>query len=243
MTSGATSDGYFQATIWSTILKAKDGKEEDRQAAMERLFQRYRSPILRHIRERCGPEQAEDLTQEFILRCLQAEFLKQVGPEHGRFRTFIKICIRNFLHDQRDRRKAAKRFDESKSIPLGPLGDDGMLTVDPPSPDPTIEQRVDRHWALSLLDSARERLGRECQEKGRGALFEVLKGQLSGRPDAHSVAEVAERLGLTDNTTYAALHRLRRRLGELIREEVLQTVGTEEDWREELEYLIELLRL
>jgi hypothetical protein len=46
---------------------------------------------------------------------------------------------------------------------------------------------------------------------------------------------------MAEGAVHTAMNRLRKRLGELIGDEVRQTVGTQEDWRQELKYLVELL--
>ena len=75
------SAGFFEHTIWSTVLKAKAGDEQTRAAALERLLTRYRQTILRHIQacQGCCHEQAEDLTQGFLHQCLRLDFLTRLS--------------------------------------------------------------------------------------------------------------------------------------------------------------------
>ena len=53
--------------------------------------------------------------------------------------------------------------------------------------------------------------------------------------------DVAARLGITPNALGVAVHRLRRRFGELLREEIARTVATPADVDDELRHLIEVL--
>lgn len=243
MSQEESSGGFFEATIWSTILKAKDGDEQIRLAAQERLLARYRQPILRHIQasQRCSPEDAEDLTQEFIHQCLRLDFLKQVGPDHGRFRTFIKACIKNFLRDQHVHKTAQKRGGGQAVASLDETDDDGNNVLEPAGSAAIPETLLDREWAWSVLDYALNALGRECVQARRGELFEALKGHLGRAPDPGRASEIGAKLGLSEGAVHTAMNRLRGRLGELISEEVRQTAGTQEDWRQELTYLVELL--
>lgn len=179
--AGHSTVGFFEKTVWSTVLKAKEGEDQSRQAALERLLERYRQPILRHIQaslsgHRRTPEHAEDLTQEFIHQCLRLDFLKQVSPERGRFRAFIKSCITNFLRDQHDRESAQKRGGGVEAASLDETDAEGHRLLDPAAPLGSPDDILDREWALSILDRAIEGLGQECVAARRGDLFEALKG-------------------------------------------------------------------
>jgi RNA polymerase sigma-70 factor (ECF subfamily) len=235
--------GFFEATLWSTIIKAKDGDESTRSAAMDRMLARYRQPILRHIQDcqRCEPEQAEDLCQGFLTQCLRLDFLKRVAPEHGRFRTFIKTCIGNFLRDEHVRASAQKRGGGQTPESLDATDEDGHRLVDPADVPTDPGLVLDREWALQVLDRAMERLRRESATSLRASTVEALEGHLGRAPDAGTAEAIGARLGAKVGTVHVAMSRTRGRLGELIREEIRQTVGTEEDLREELSYLIELL--
>ena len=59
---------------------------------------------------------------------------------------------------------------------------------------------------------------------------------------APSYAEAALQLGLSESAVKSAIHRLRQRFQELVREEVAQTVCTPGDLDDELRYLIAVLR-
>jgi len=56
-----------------------------------------------------------------------------------------------------------------------------------------------------------------------------------------SQAEVAARLGMTANALGVAVHRLRRRFGELLREAIAHTVVGENEIDIELRHLIEVI--
>jgi RNA polymerase sigma factor (sigma-70 family) len=246
MSESRTSHGFFQPTIWSTIYKAKRGEEAERMAALERLLARYRQPILNHITASLSghnrtPERAEDLTQEFLYRCLRMDFLKHVGQEHGRFRTFIKACIANFLRDQHDHDSAKKRNSGDVPRSLDETDDDGNPLLEPAAAAESPENQLDRQWALTVLEQSLAALKQECVNARRGELFDALKGHLDRASEPATAAEIGSRLGMSEGAVHTAMNRLRRRLGELISEEVRQTVGDQENWREELAYLVQLL--
>jgi RNA polymerase sigma-70 factor (ECF subfamily) len=101
------------------------------------------------------------------------------------------------------------------------------------SPDALFEAR----WARSVLDRALRRLGQEYESAGKGELFRRLRGHLTG--DEPSYERIALELDATEGALRVAVHRLRRRLGALLREEVAQTVARPEDVDIELRSLLE----
>lgn len=246
MANAQGSPGFFEATIWSTILKARDGDEATRLAALDRLLTRYRQPIYRHIHaslrgDQRTPENAEDLTQGFIAQCLRLEFLKNVQPEKGRFRTFIRECIQRYLRDRHVEAAAAKRGGGRPVASLDDVDEEGRARFDPPGACESPEVLMDRAWAEAVLDRAMEALARECRAARQGTLFEALQGQLGRSTPPGTAADVGARLGMKEGAVHVALHRMRGRLGELILQEILPTVADEAEAREELRYLIELV--
>jgi RNA polymerase sigma-70 factor (ECF subfamily) len=89
----------------------------------------------------------------------------------------------------------------------------------------TAERLYDRRWALTVLDRALDRLERGMAQRGKGPLYERLKPALLGDSDAVGYARVASELGMTEGAVKVAAHRLRERLGALIREEIAATVA------------------
>jgi RNA polymerase sigma-70 factor (ECF subfamily) len=82
----------------------------------------------------------------------------------------------------------------------------------------------------------------EYREAGNEALFEGLKElQPQHAGPVPSYVELATRLGLTESAVTSAIHRLRRRHSEILRDEVAQTVARPEEIDEEIRYLIEIV--
>jgi RNA polymerase sigma factor (sigma-70 family) len=238
--------GFFGPTVWSTIIKAKGEDETERQAAMERLLKRYRQPILNHIYASLSSEQrswerAEDLTQEFIHLCLRLDFLKRVNPELGLFRSFVRTCIHNFLRDQHVRDSAAKRGGGQTVRSLDETDEEGQPLLTPPASGADPGEQLDRQWAVNVLERSLQALEEQCRARGQSELFTALKGHLGRAPKPETAADIGARLNMRVEAVHTAMNRLRGDLGKFIRAEVRDTVGTEEDWREELKYLIELL--
>lgn len=242
---GTTASGppsVFAVTSWKTVLEARQN-DPDGRAAMERLLRRYYTPIHRIIQleQRCGPEQAEDFTQEFMKECLRRDFLREVGPDKGRFRTFIRRCLEYFLRDQHVKAAALKRGGGEAPLSLDMTDEEGHPLLDPAVETEDPGMLLDREWAQQVVAAALACLEGECVSARRADLYRELKGQLIGREEPATAVGIGARLGLSEGAVNVARHRLRQRLGELIVEEVKGTVGEDGDWREELDYLMRLV--
>jgi RNA polymerase sigma-70 factor (ECF subfamily) len=82
------------------------------------------------------------------------------------------------------------------------------------------------------------RLQAEYDASGRGELVATLGPLMWGNSTDEPSAKAAERLGMNSHAFTMALHRLRRRFGESLREEVADTVAEGADVDAELHYLI-----
>lgn len=107
----------------------------------------------------------------------------------------------------------------------------------------TPERDFERAWVGELLARALARLGEEQARIGRGELYERLRLHLAGDDDAPRFAAVAQELALSENAVKVAAHRLRKRYGELLRDEIAATLGTPLDPRAVEEELRGLLRV
>ena len=109
-----------------------------------------------------------------------------------------------------------------------------------PGHDLTPERLYLRAWAVTLLEAVLARLREEYERAGRGAVFGRLKDVLSGG-DAVPYAIIAAELGTTEGAIQAAVYRLRRRYGALLREEIAATVARPGDVEEEIRDLFAAL--
>ena len=74
-----------------------------------------------------------------------------------------------------------------------------------------------------------------------GAGNDIFTYAAVGDSGTTSQVDVAARLGITPNALGVSVHRLRRRFGELLREEVSQTVSGPADIDDELRHLLAAL--
>ena len=92
-----------------------------------------------------------------------------------------------------------------------------------------------------MLDQVYARLEREYQEQGRGALFDALRFALTGSRSDVPYADLATQLQTTDGAVRVAVHRLRQRYRELLRQAIADTVSSPEEVEEELRHLLQAI--
>lgn len=221
----------FDTTRWSVVLQAS-GDPAAAHAALETLCRTYRQPVLAYVRNHTRTrDAAEDLTQAFFVRFIEREWYVAANPERGRFRSFLLTALKRFLIDTDAEASAQKRGGGYR---FEPLNEDGS---DAPASEETPERAFDREWARAVLDAAFARLRRETEVAGKLALFERLSEFLVEAPDEQDYARAAADLQLRRNTLAVAVHRLRHRLRELVREELVETTTDRDGLDDELRRL------
>ena len=188
-------------TIPSTHLSLLQALgEEDRREDAWAVFQAgYRDVILGWA-QRCGLElhAAEDLTQEILIKLLDALPRHQHNPDRGRFRSWLKTVVRNVLADRhRRQRRRIEPGGVGGSTALEWLGElPGPAAVEELSV--AVERRT-AAWEAEVLDRVRARV-----EPANWAAF--CQRMIERRP----AAEVAAELGLTVGAVYKAADRIKR---------------------------------
>ncbi len=227
----------FPATHWSIVLGAGVDDMTRATAALERLCRTYWYPIYAFIRRRgSGPQDAEDLTQSFFAFLLERETLKKVDRSKGKFRTFILAALTNFLSNEWDKRQTLKRGGQSKIISLDETEAEGRYFREPVE-SVTPETLFERRWAAALIEQVLGRLREEYAAAGKSDVFAKLEPALTREVSAGDFTQWAGELGVTEGAAKVALHRLRRRFGEVLRSEIAHTVSSPEEIDEELRHL------
>ena len=223
--------GKFEATRWSLVLRAR-GEPADARAALEILCRTYRAPVLAFVRSRgYAADAAEDLTQSFFTRFLERAWHSSADPERGRFRSFLLTALKRFLIDADSEANALKRGGSFRFESIDE--DTGDSDASPETPEGAFE----REWARAMLNTAFGRLREEAVVAGKLELFERLSEFLIEPPDESDYARAAADLNLRRNTLAVAVHRLRHRLREMVREELLHTTANRAEMEQELRAL------
>ena len=227
--------GQFTTTHWSLVLAAANRENEESNRALEKLCRAYWPPLYAYVRRRVGDtHEAQELTQAFFERVLEKQYLADADPERGRFRAFLITAFKHFLSKEWEKAKAQKRGGGHVSFSLDFASHDCEWSE--PADELTAERIYERQWAVTLLNRVMNRLQREMERSGKGQQFQLLKGFIGGSSSSSYTAVAAE-LGINDSAARMAASRLRGRYRELLREEIAQTVSSEEDIDSEVKCL------
>ncbi len=223
--ANAAGAGVFATTRWTVVLAAGRGSGPQADLALEELCRTYWFPLYSYVRRQgYTKENAEDLTQAFFLRFLERNFLEGVASDKGKFRAYLLVCLKHFLINEWDRANRLKRGGGVAPLSLDWQDADARYQINPAdnlSPD----KLYDRTWAVTLLERVITRLRDESVAEGRANIFDQLKPFLTVGKSAIPYAGAAEALGLNEGATRVAVHRLRRRYRELLRDEISQTLS------------------
>jgi len=235
------AQGSFATTHWSVVVAAGRSDTPRAQAALAKLCEAYWYPLYAFVRRSgyASPD-AKDLTQEFFARMLEGHWLAQADQHRGRFRCFLLAAMKHVLANEWHKAHAQKRGGQWSFVSL----DDDAAEhryADEPITEATPERLFERRWALALLEGVLARLEAEYQREGKGVLFAALSGSLTAHRTALPYAELASRLGMGEGPVRVAVHRLRQRYRQLLREAVAQTVAFPEEIDAEMQHLFQVL--
>jgi len=233
--------GKVATTQWSQVLAARDGSESQARAALESLCQTYWQPLYAYIRHQgASPDEASDLTQGFFAELVEKDFLANVDPEKGRFRSFLLASLRHFLARERDRNRALKRGGGTPTLSLDvEAGEAGY--VNEPADELTPVDVFERRWAITVLERASGRLQQKSTELSQ-TQFAQLRQYLTSGDKQVPYQETASALGISESAVKSAVHRLRKRLGQCLREEIAETVSDRSQVDEEVRHLLAVVR-
>jgi len=223
------------------VLESR-GESPAAHEALEKLCRVYWRPIYTFARrEGVSPEEAKDITQGFFALILARKDFQSVRQEKGRLRSFLLASLKHFMANARRDAAAIKRGGGRIAIPLDEIEVDNQLEFDRAG-TLSADLIYDRRWAFTLLEQVFARLREESRNSANPPLLDKLSTLISDEPERPSQAEIAREFGMTENAVKQALHRLRQRYRQLLREEVAQTVATPADIEDEMRCLIAALR-
>ena len=240
-----TRRSVFVATRWTLVLRARGDSPEAR-AALSELCDAYYNPVLAFLRkERRSEDEARELAQDFFARILSSSGFAGADQSRGRFRSYLLGALKHFLVESRLRAQRQKRGGG-----IAPESLDALSTSETNSgvelqvADHNVtspDSAFDREWALEVMRRALLALEQEHTAKGKREQFQILKPWLAAEDAATSQAAAARRLDMSEGALKVAVHRLRKRFGELVRAEIAQTLRNPTQLEEELAHLIAAL--
>jgi RNA polymerase sigma-70 factor (ECF subfamily) len=209
----------FPTTHWSVVAAAANSAVPGADEALEQLCRTYWHPVYSFVRRQGrGPDDALDLTQGFFARFLEKKHIKLADSDRGRLRSFLLVSLKNFLLNEWANEQAKKRGGRRRFLSLDEHREgETCFLAEPADPAMPPDLAFEKRWALILLDQVLSRLREESSATAGREHFDTL------------------------NALGVAVHRLRRRFGELLREAIARTVVGENEIDLELRHLIKVI--
>lgn len=234
----------FPTTRITLIEAARGEPGPQARDALSVLCGAYWFPIYAYIRRHGYPqEDAEDLTQGFFTRVLEKQYLRDFQRERGRFRSYLLAALKHFVANERDWARTQKRGGARAAVSLDEVlrSAESRYSLEPRD-DLTPEKVFERQWALALLARVEAHLHAEAVRAGKEAQFARLKSCLTPAGGEGGYRALAVQLHTTEGAIKVAVHRLRRRFRELLREEIAHTVADPGEVGDELRDLMVAMR-
>ncbi|WP_193211535.1 RNA polymerase sigma factor [Luteolibacter marinus] len=227
---------FFATTRWTLVGQAVRGGDDTVSAtALESIFSTYWQPLYRYARRRGHkPEDAEDLVQGFFAHLLAGNGLRLVDQDRGRFRAFMLGAMANYMANEWRREHRQKRggFADRLSIDWKDAESGlGLEVEDGRSPD----RAFDREWAQALLAKVLRDMAEDEEDFGAWEPYLAMSGEQL------PYAEMCARFGMTENAARVAVHRLRKRYRQRVRDEIARTLENREMVDEEMRVLFSAL--
>lgn len=229
----------FPTTSWTLIQKIQRGSERDAAGALEEICRQYWYPLYAFARHRgLSPHDAEDITQILFQNVITHDTIQSVRAEKGRMRTFMLAMLKNLISKKLRHDTAEKR---GGSAGAG-VSFDAMSAEERYAREPAdvrdADALYDRAWASGVLAAAEARLGAEYAKTDNAETFEHLREFLPLGDNATPYVAAAKKLGIVEGALRLQIHRMRKRYGKLIEEEIAQTVSRPDEIKAELEHLM-----
>jgi len=162
---------------------------------------------------------AEDLTQAYFARFLERGDLEYAAAWQGHLQTFLRISVRHFLSNERDRARAKKRGGGRRLLSLDETPDPGRPPLEPVDAV-TPETLLAQSRATSAIEAALARLRAQMRRAGRAERLSRVERYLLCEVNTGSYRRMAGEWGVRESAARVAVHRLRRRLAKLLRSAV-----------------------
>jgi RNA polymerase sigma factor (sigma-70 family) len=226
----------FPETQWSQILALQGdagGSSAIRVALLQRLLSAYWRPVYHYMRalDRRGPAEAEDLTQQLFASLLDRGDLDRLSAARGSFRAFLKTAARHLLVSQR-------RAEQVRPQPLPFADAEAAYRKAEPAGGGDPEAAFDRAWVSVVLDAAVARLRLELRADGHATRFAIFEAYCLEDDAEVSYEALAARHQVSLDEVRNGLRACRQRLRQLLRAQLRQYLGPDEDVEAELRFVI-----
>ena len=213
--------------------------DPDARAALARLCQTYRPPVIAFLVQRgYGANVVEDLAQEFFFQLLASRAWKRADRQQGRFRSFLLGTLMHVVGRLKARNDAEFRGGGAVLASLDEMAAGGFEF---PAATGEGGRAFDREWAMQLLDTAFAKIAASFLKNEHDGEWQVISRFLPGAGVPPTYEDGAAEAGLTVNALKSAVRRVRLRFREELRGSVARTVSAAHEIDDELAYLHRVL--
>lgn len=236
----------FPPTSWSLVRKCRGADERVVGAALDQLCRTYWRPLYAYVRGRRLPRaDAEDAVQEFFATVLRRELFQRADEAEGKLRSFLLTAMKHHLIDRAAHEGAARRRPEGGWAEIDfsvAEAEWARVAESGAAPDAAYE----RQWARALVAQAMARLEARYAAEGKRDVFSALRAEALDGHDSSLFSTTAETRdaepALSSGARRVALHRLRKRFSEALRDVVADTLPAGGDVEMELRELAAALK-
>jgi len=237
-----TKTSRFPTTSWSLVIEAGRAAASGSRRAIETFCQIYLEPMYAYAGSMTPrPDDPRDLVHRYFTRFLSGNFFVKCRPEKGRLRSYLRIGLRHFASDDRQKR-AGYRGGDLQHVPLEDHmadADGRSLATSGRSLDP--EEIFNRRWALGVLDATLRGVEESYRAAGATDEFRYLVRFLAGEEEEPSFSETASHLGITVSAVKVGIARLRKRFRQRLRDQIAETVADPAEIDDEIRFLFNSL--
>ena len=159
-------------TAWTRIVRASDSSEQGCRKSLKELVELYDRPLTilfeANVRDQ---DKAHDWKQDFIIsHVLTGKIFSNANKKKGRFRTYLAIGVKNYVHNQWEKERAQKRapaegasvFSQIESTDSEDAFDARLIGFEDAD---SFEDTLTCERARDLYNEAFERLEKWCRSQ------------------------------------------------------------------------------
>jgi RNA polymerase sigma-70 factor (ECF subfamily) len=183
-------------TRQTLIERLRDKHDEVSWQTFTDIYQRYIYVVIRRMN--VSHSETEDLVQEILFKVWSKLPEFNYNPDKARFRTWLSTVIKNRVVTYiRSAQSHANKIDKASMEPV-----QAYLEHD-------MDEIMQKEWESYITNMAMNRI----KQNFPGQAIEVFEMTLEGK----SVSDIAQQLGLKENSVYKSKNRVKARLIEEIK--------------------------
>ena len=216
---------------------AKTDSEDGRRALAD-LCDAYYEPVVAYLRMVLrDTDAARELSHAFFAEMLGGGTIHSAERGRGRFRSYLLGAVKHFVANQRDAARRLKLGGGLAAVALD--APEAHLVPDVRMSSPDAE--FDKQWAVTVLERGMASLRAECLAEGRGDFFESVRPLLTGDSTYGDQGSIAAVCGMKVEAFRVAVHRLKKRLRQCVKDEVAGTLDDPASVQDEMQTLFAAL--